>query len=87
MCPSLCLTLTHCYKHTENLDFYPLSNDVILTSLLPGTRSSSVDIGIIDDSLVEPNETFVVMLTSSAPGVLIEDPRGTVTIIDNDGNY
>lgn len=68
------------------MDFSPLSkfNDV-LTSLSPGHRSKSVNVQINDDSLEEQNEIFLIMLTSSSPGVLIEVSNVTVTIIDNDG--
>ena len=74
-------------NYAANLDFRPLSNEVILTSLSPGHRSSSVNVQIMDDTLVEQNEIFLIMLTSSAPGVLIEASNLTVTIIDNDGKY
>lgn len=69
------------------MDFYPLSNNVnvTLTSLSPGYRSPSRNVKIIDDSSVEQNETFLIVLTSSSPGVLIEVSNVTVTIIDNDG--
>ncbi len=43
-----------------------------------------IDIMIIDDSAVEGNETFSVILTTSEPNVLIETNSTEITIADND---
>ena len=44
-----------------------------------------VSIPIIDDSVVESDEQFTVVLSSSDPNVLTSVNQATVTIVDNDG--
>lgn len=44
-----------------------------------------IDIMIVDDSAVEGNETFSVVLTTFEPSVLLGIDRTEVTITDNDG--
>ena len=41
-------------------------------------------IPIIDDSVVERDEQFTVVLSSSDPNVLISDNQATVTILNDD---
>ena len=52
----------------------------------PSTTQHTVDILITDDSLLEPNETFVLelYLISLVPNVMVY-PMTTVTILDNEG--
>ena len=48
------------------------------------TQSASVN--IIDDSLVEGTEIFVVSVNVTAPAPLVSDgDKATITILDNDG--
>ena len=42
-------------------------------------------IPIIDDSVVESDEQFTVVLSSSDPNVLTSDNQAAVTIVNNDG--
>ena len=52
----------------------------------PGDSLENLDIGIINDQVIEGTETFQVSITSSDPEVRIVDPQSiTVTIIDTDG--
>lgn len=45
------------------------------------------NISIIDDSIVEPNQSFMVILSSSDTNVTIDNQQLLVTIIDNDGKF
>ncbi len=49
----------------------------------PGERSKTFTVGVKGDTLDEPNERFVVNL-SSPTNLIIADPRGTGTIADDD---
>ena len=50
----------------------------------PGETSKTVSVTVLEDSLVESNETLFVTL-SRASGATITAARGTGTILDNDG--
>jgi hypothetical protein len=50
----------------------------------PGETSRTVSVTVINDTIVEPNETFFVNL-SSASGATISDSQGLGMILDNDG--
>lgn len=43
-----------------------------------------MDITLLDDSFLEPNENFSVILTTTDSSVIIERGEASVTIIDND---
>ena len=46
-----------------------------------------VDINIIDDLLCEGVESFGTLLSEADPNVILGTSSGSVTIIDNDGEY
>lgn len=50
----------------------------------PGVTSQTFSVTVINDTRVEPNETFFATLTSPFNAVIAK-PKGTDTIIDNDG--
>ena len=45
----------------------------------------AVSIPIIDDSVVETDEQFTVVVSSSDPNVLTSNNQATVTIVNDDG--
>ena len=49
----------------------------------PGTTTQSIVVPLVNDSVEEPTEDFVVNL-SSADGAYIQKPQGTATILDDD---
>jgi ribosomal protein L35AE/L33A len=49
----------------------------------PGTTSQTIVVPVVGDTLDEPNETFVVNLTSPV-GATISDGQGAASITDND---
>ena len=54
----------------------------------PGTMIATFTVDITDDSMVEPNENFIINIDQSSlpDGVVVVDPsQVTVTIVDNDG--
>lgn len=58
----------------------------ILLRFLPGTNEScGIMIPIIDDSVLENNETFDVVLSTADLAVSLNPASATVTIVDNDG--
>ena len=46
--------------------------------------SATVDVTILDDSIIESAETFTASLTTSESNVVIGEDTATVTILDND---
>ena len=53
---------------------------------MPGVNVSCTSgINIIDDSILENNETFTAVLSTEDLDVLIDPTSATVTIVDNDG--
>jgi hypothetical protein len=52
----------------------------------PGQTSRTIFVQTLDDTIMEPNETFVVNL-SNPVGAVIADGQGVGTIIDNDTKF
>lgn len=64
-------------------DYLPLEDEVV--TFLPGSTEECADLSIIDDAMVEPTETFLVLVSSMDMGVVISSPsQATVSILDND---
>ena len=53
-------------------------------SFAPGQSSKTVTIGGLEDSTLEPNETFYVNLSSATQGATIADSQGLGTIVNDD---
>jgi len=72
---------------TGGTDYAALSGSVVIAA---GSGSATIDVsGIVDDVLVEGDETVIVTLTAASdPGVDVNDTadEATVTIADNDQN-
>jgi hypothetical protein len=71
---------------TSGSDFTPLSGSV---TILAGSTTATVDVAVLDDSLLENNETVTLTLTSITsghPNIAIDtlSNSATVTIADND---
>ena len=71
-----------CFFLSAGSDYSPISNTLNLTS---STTMVEVLIPIIDDSVVETDEQFTVVLSSSDPNVLTSNNQATVTIVNDDG--
>jgi hypothetical protein len=58
---------------------------VVLTPLSfgPGETTKTIAIDVVGDATVEPNETFNLLLSSSA-GATISDASGTATVVNDD---
>ncbi len=65
---------------TASTDYNPINSVVIFQ---PGTVTRTVDVGILGDTNLEPNETFSVNL-SEPFGTTIADGEGVSTILDDD---
>lgn len=65
---------------TEGSDYNPVN---VVLIFQPGTVTKTVDVGIIGDTNLEPNETFSVNL-SEPFGTTIADGTGVGTILDDD---
>ena len=58
-----------------------------LLTFTPGVNvSCTTVVPIIDDGVLEDNQTFNVVLSTTDPGVLLDPASATVAIVDNDGN-
>ena len=63
-------------------DFVPKTRSI---TFQPGeTGPKLIDVDIVDNSIVEPTESFKVLLSTSAPAVTVGEPA-IVNIIDDDG--
>lgn len=68
-------------------DYQPLSSvTVIEPSELFVTRFC-LDVNITQDSLLENEETFLVVFSSPDPSILVSNGAATVMIIDDDCKY
>ena len=65
------------------MDFYPVMMNITFS---PDNQSSLINIEVINDSEIETNETFTLLLTSFSSDVIIDTPNATVTIVDDDSN-
>ena len=59
---------------------------IILTDVSPGSRTP-FSVTIINDTDVEREESFSLLLNPSSPGVLVNTSMATVTIVDDDCEY
>ena len=73
-----------CFFLSAGRDYLPISSTRNLTS---STAMVAVLIPIIDDSVVESNEQFTVVLSSSDPNVLTSVNQATVTIVNDDCKF
>ena len=64
------------------MDYSPVT---IIVTFAPGQTTASLSIPILDDSIVETNELFSALLTTTNPNVTLGTDTATVTIQDNDG--
>ena len=68
---------------TGGVDYLAISVTVMFQ---PGDESVTLDVPILDDTILEEVELFSALLTSDAPNVIVEDDRASagVSIFDND---
>ena len=59
---------------------------IILTDVSPGSRAP-LSVTIINDTDVEREESFSLLLSPSSPGILINASMAIVTIVDDDCEY
>lgn len=59
---------------------------IILTDVTPGSRTP-FSVTIINDTDVEREESFSLLLSPSSPGILVNASMATVTIVDDDSEY
>lgn len=69
---------------TSNPDYKLTPTSPAAISFTPGQTSKTVKIKLIDDSLVESNETVILTLSAPVNAALGSTPVHTRTIIDND---
>lgn len=75
-------TVTYChFSYAANSDYDPVVNEV-LTFTSTSLQRQCVNIGIINDALVEPIEQFVVRLNQVD---IQQEDDAVVSITDNDG--
>jgi len=79
--------VTITYKTTDGSaaagsDFVATTSTV---TFLPGDIAKTITIQLLEDAQAEPDEQFVVDLTSATGGAVLVDATGTATISHNDG--
>ena len=72
-------------QSASNGDFTVLSSTDLTFS--PGDTLESILISTMQDALIESDEVFFVILSTSSSNVRIDDGITTVTIVDNDSKY
>ena len=70
---------THTHTHTEQRDFTPIHRQLTLSG-----GGHCENIAIVNDSILETDESFTVTITSSDPGVVIAKGNVVLTIQDDD---
>ena len=74
------------YHFVEGEDFHLLGQEVTFLQGATTDSTQNASIEIIDDSLVEGTESFVVSGNVTAPALFVSDgDTATITILDNDG--
>ena len=63
------------------MDFRLLATELTFSA---SVNLSCANITILDNEILENNETFTVQLSSNDPNALVTLPQSTVTIIDDD---
>ena len=66
-----------------SLDYTPTPISVTFTA---GQTDTTVEVPIIDNSVVEDTEIFTAQLSTTNPNVMFGEDSASVTILDNDGN-
>lgn len=74
--------MNHSHTLSVTLD-YTLSTSSIRFDV--ATSTQTVTVPILEDDIVENDETINVTLTRSSSRAVVSTPRATVIIIDNDG--
>ena len=70
--------------HAASDDFTTMRNIIVFT-FIPGVNElCTSEISIIDDLVLEDNETFSVLLSTTDLNVSLEPSSASVTIVDND---
>ena len=62
------------------------STEGLGVTLSAAQQRDCVQVDIVDDAIVDPDEIFIVNLVTNTPGTVVRAGRGTaqVTIVDND---
>ena len=69
----------------EDIDYIFVPSDVTYPSGSTDGTPNCVNISITDDAALEGNQTFIVMLTTSDPDVLLGNDLTITSISDDDG--
>jgi len=67
---------------TAGADYTALTSQVV--TFLTGETAQTVDVIILDDVLLEPDEDFLLTMSNNSAGTVISSADQTVTIIDDD---
>ena len=72
---------------TEGMDYLPASSDcsTLKFTLSEGLQTRCSFIEILDDSIIEGDESFTLKLLSTNPQVTFAISKAIITIVDDDG--
>jgi uncharacterized protein len=65
----------------DNSDYVPLA--LAARTIAEGTTEAAVDVSVVGDTVIEPNETFAVVV-GNVVGAAVADDSGVVTILNDD---
>ena len=71
---------------TEREDYYEFMESMF-TFPSNSTNSTAIctNIAIIDDAILEPLQSFSILLTSNDSNLMVQNGRLLISIVDNDG--
>lgn len=79
----------HFFAYAAGIDYTALVNNAF--RFFPGVYISCMDITILEDVIVEPEQSFNILLTRSNDDSVLFPPNSinsaAITILDNDGMY
>ena len=68
----------------ESSDYSFTPSEIIFPSESANNTMKCADVTITDDTALEGNQTFTVILSTLNPGVVLEDSETLITIEDDD---
>ena len=79
------LTLHSCFP-SDNTDYIPPTSSIIFSSSSESLQTECINIGILDDAILENVETFRLEISTSVPHVTIahNESVSDVSVVDDD---
>ena len=86
--PDLTYSATIVTTSASSGDYNVISpNDLTDLTFSPGNTAQSIIMSLVQDTLIEGDEVFTVVLSTTNSNVQINDAATTVTILNDDSKY